>query len=275
MESDNNHIFASLPNQIFRGSGMNGFKRALFVVCMVSAALMAQVSTASAQMAPRRTFSGDRVGGGGYYYGYDPVIYPDINQTNAAYQQSWNQQREYQAQAANQRTEAWQNINQSLAQQASMQTQSMAAERQSSRDWWYQQQSRKLAESKSQGNYQPMVLPPSMFDAPAAEKPAQKEIMLWPTLLKSPEYDEYRAVVEAPFRRSLVDKKPLTADDYRYVLLGLERMKIKLEGQSLQIIESEYAAVESYLDELEADAKARLEQKLAAAKKKEEPAAKP
>jgi len=247
---------------------MNGSTRIRFIIGGIVVALMCQAATALAQMAPRRSFSGDRLGNrGNDYYSYDTAIYPDINKTNAAYQQAAAQQRAYQAQSSMARTSAWQNINQSMAQQASMQTQSMLAQRQSSKDWWYDVQARKLAESKASPSYRPMSLPYS--EGPDAssprspsQKPAVQEIMIWPTLLKNPEFDELRSKIETPFRRAYADKKPLTADDYRGILQAVDEMKVKLQSMSSQIIESEYAAVEGYLNELAADAQKRLEARI-------------
>jgi hypothetical protein len=221
-----------------------------------------QVAAAKAQFAPRRNLGGSR--GGGYYGGYDTFIYPDINQTNAAYQQAYTQNREYQAQTSMARSSAWRNINQSVAQQANDQTQSMLAQRQSSKDWWYAQQSRQLSESKARSSYQPMNLPPAGYAEPAAppQIPTQREIMIWPTLLKNPAFDELRAQVEAPFRRAYADKQPLTADDYRGIIQAIDGMKAKLSGMASQVVETEYAAVEGYLNEIATDAQKRLDARL-------------
>jgi hypothetical protein len=167
------------------------------------------------------------------------------------------------------RTSAWQNINQSMAQQADMRTQSMTADRQSAKDWWFQTQAQQVASRQARASYQPMSLPPlsdGTFDdsasKPRSQASAPKEIMIWPTLLKNSQFDDYRNEVEAPFRRAYADKKPLTADDYRGILNAIDKMKIKLEGMSLQIIESEHATVNGYLDELAADAQKRLDARL-------------
>jgi hypothetical protein len=256
---------------------MNKLMRTNLIVAIL-VALGLHVGTASAQFAPRRNLGGNR--GGGYYGGYDTTIYPDINQTNAAYQQSYTQNRQYQGQVASARTSAWQNINQSVAQQANSQTQSMLAQRQSSKDWWYEQESRKLAQSQARGSYQPRSLPAAGYAdpaVPASQTPSQPEIMIWPTLLKSPAFDALRAQVEAPFRRATADKQPLTADDYRAILRAIEEMKAKLGSLASQVVESEYAAVEGYLNELAADAQKRLDARLSpkpATQKTEAPAAK-
>ena len=243
---------------------MSWFTRTNLILGGIVVAVSMQVEAVNAQFVPRRHIGGYNGG----YYGYDAGIYPDINKTNAAYQQAWTQQKQYQGQTVQAQTSAWQNINRMAAQQASMQTQSMQAQRQSSQDWWFQQQSRKLAESKAGASPQPMFLPSTIYAEPAApvnnppSQAAAKEIMIWPTLLKSPMFDALRAKIESPFRRAYADKKPLTADDYRGILQAIGEMKTKLESLSSQVVESEYAAVEGYLDDLATDAQKRLDARI-------------
>jgi hypothetical protein len=241
---------------------MNAYTRINLILCGMILAVLLQAGTASAQIAPRRPANlGHR--GSGYYGGYDPVIYPDINKSNAAYQQAALQAKQYQAQSSMAATSAWQNINQSMAQQANMQTQSMMAQRDSAKDWWFQQQSQQMANRQARESYQPMVLPNSAeaYDPglqAATQTPAAREIMLWPTLLKNPAFDQLRAKVESPFRRAYADDKPLTADDYRGILQAIDEMKATMKEMSSRVIESEYEAVEGYLNELAADAQKRL-----------------
>jgi hypothetical protein len=239
---------------------MNQLTRTKLIVGGIVLAGLMQAATAEAQIAPRRGFS--RAGG---YDGYDVGIFPDINQSNAAIMQSYTQNRELQTQSAMARSASWRNINQSAAQQANMQTQSMLAQRQSSKDWWYAQQERKLAQSQARSAPPPRSLPATEYAEPSSppeQTPAAREIMIWPTLLKSPMFDDLRAKVEAPFRRAYADKQPLTADDYRGILQAIEEMKAKLATLASQVVESEYAAVESYLNELAADAQKRLDARL-------------
>jgi hypothetical protein len=240
---------------------MSGYTRASLIVGAIVATLLLETNAANAQFAPRRNFGRSN----GNYYNYDSGYYPDINATNAMYQQAWTQHQQFQAQTADTRTAAWQSINQSAAAAANARTQSMMAQRQSSQDWWFQQQSRKLAESKANAAYQPVDLSPLEYNDPAvrsASPTPQNEIMMWPTLLRDPMFDALRAKVEAPFRRAAADKKPMTADDYRGILQALGAMKTELKGLSSQVVESEYSAVESYLDELTADAQKRLDARL-------------
>jgi hypothetical protein len=259
---------------------MNGFLKTLSGLWVLAALVVLFSETASAQISPHRP-TGSRIGnyGGGGYYGYDYAVMPDINKTNAAYQESWNQQKQYQAQVAQSQSDAWRNLNQTIAQQAATQTQTMQADRQASRDWWYQQQSRQLAESKARAAYQPMNLPASAYagSAPAPVEQPVREIMLWPTLLKLPTFNDGRAKVETPFRRASEKKNPLAADDYRSILAAIVVMKTQLEDVSSQVLEAETAMVEGYLNELAADAQKRLDARLKPAdqEEKSEPAAKP
>jgi hypothetical protein len=231
---------------------MNGSIRSLWIVFGILAAMLVQTGAASAQFSPRRSYGGYRGG----YYESDPVIYPNINQTNAAYQQAASQAKQYQASSSMARSSAWQGINQSLAQQANYRTQTMQAEKDSAKDWWFQQQSMQMAQRKA-GSYRPTNLPESDY-AGTDEQPAAREIMLWPTLLKDPAFDELRAEIEAPFRRAHAANKALSADDYRGILKSIDAMKKMLKQISSQVLESEYSAVVSYLDELAADANKRL-----------------
>ena len=75
---------------------MNGFTRTNLIVWGVAVTVFLQVEAASGQFVPRRHSGG--------YGGYDGAIYPDINQTNAALQQAYTQEREYQAQSSMART---------------------------------------------------------------------------------------------------------------------------------------------------------------------------
>jgi hypothetical protein len=245
---------------------MSRFTRFCLLLAGVALALGIYAETASGQLAPRRF-----VGRGGYggYYGYDyGPYYPDINQTNAELQQAYNQERQYQAQSSMARTAAWRNINQTMIDQANQQTQSMLAQRQSAKDWWYQIEAQQVASRQAREAAQAAAAAKSESEDPynnpqaAARNSAAKDIMVWPTLLRGPAFDQLRAEVEAPFRRGYADHKPLTADDYRGILRALDEMKAKLKDFSSRVVESEYVAVESYLDDLAADAQKRLEARL-------------
>ena len=128
---------------------------------------------------------------------------------------------------------------------------------QAARDWMYQHAPPSRSDSR------PTTLPRvAMTTTQSVEKPSTKsvpqEIMLWPTILKDPLFDDDRASVEAPFRRSYADGKPLTIEDYQQIIKTVENMKATIKTLKSQLIESEYAAVEKYLDDLIADAQKRI-----------------
>ncbi len=83
--------------------------------------------------------------------------------------------------------------------------------------------------------------------------------MLWPTVLKDSVFDADRAIVEAPFRRSYADGKSLSIEEYQTIIKTVEKMKTTLKGMAAQLVESEYLAVEKYLDDLIADAQKRIQ----------------
>ena len=129
-----------------------------------------------------------------------------------------------------------------MAQQADDRTQSMMAQRQSGKDWWYQSKRRRWRDRKARASYRPANPPDANYAKPVtpamqapSQTPAAKEIMVWPTLLKEDAFDDLRAKVEAPFRRAYADNKPLTADDYRGILQAVDEMKAKLKGISSQV----------------------------------------
>ena len=92
----------------------------------------------------------------------------------------------------------------------------------------------------------------------AEKAPAPKEIMLWPTILKDSRFDADRAGVEAFFRRSYSDGRPLSAADYQGIIDSVSKMKVSLKSLEPQMVDSEYAAVDNYLDSLIEDAQKRI-----------------
>jgi hypothetical protein len=195
-----------------------------------------------------------------------PYYYPDmgvlgaIDATfqSAAQQRAYSENRQLQMTGSLARSTAWQNVNRSMQAQASSRPESVPDSGQSARDWMFQHS------ASSRPARRPMTLPSTELAAvaPAREssKPAeQKEIMLWPTLLKGDRFEGDRKDVEAPFRRAYADGKPLTVEDYQAVIKAVENMKAAAKGMESQIVADEYAAVQKYLDDLIADAQKRIQ----------------
>ncbi len=196
------------------------------------------------------------------YYPYEDMVggwaLASSTMQNAANQRSYSQNRDLQSQTASQKSAAWQQINSSMASQAQMRTQSMNDQRQSGRDWWYRQQESQIAQRQvARSQPLPVMSAPAKL-ASQTTKSAQREIMLWPTLLKSQTFSADRAAVEAPFRRAYAGGPALGAADYKAIIAAVEKMKTALKSMSGELIESEYESVDRYLDQLLSDAQERI-----------------
>jgi hypothetical protein len=153
--------------------------------------------------------------------------------------------RQLQLQSSLAQTADWRAINQSLQAGALSQRYNALDGGQAARDWMYEM--RRIAGPRE-------TIPPPLRSF--------REIMLWPTLLRGDAFAALRHQVEAPFRRAQADRKPLTAEDYQGIIRALEAMKTTLQAMKPQVLESEYAVVEDYLDDLLREAQRRLESRI-------------
>ncbi len=202
---------------------------------------------------------------GGYYYP-DMSVYGaiDASYQSRTQQQAYSANRQMQMQSTMAKSAAWQNINRSMQAEAASRPTTVSDSGQEARDWMFQHASSRPAR-------RPMTLPASNVAAAAqvertTEPAPQREIMLWPTLLKEQRFEGDRADVEAPFHRADADGKPLTIADYQGIIKTVQGMKETVEGMKPQLIEEEYTAVQKYLDDLIADAQKRIQAKEEAAK---------
>jgi hypothetical protein len=207
------------------------------------------------------------VPGPGYYPDMGVLGSIDATFQSAAQSRAYSENRQMQMTSSMARSAAWMNINRSMQSQASAQPATVPDSGQSSRDWMFQHS----APSRSMGR--PMTLPATNMAAvdPVRDssKPAvEKEIMLWPTLLKEQLFDGERADVEAPFRRAYADGKPLTVADYQGIVKSVDSMKTTVKALESQLVETEYNSVQKYLDDLVADAQKRIQAKEEADKPK-------
>ncbi|MGD0653483.1 MAG: hypothetical protein ABSA16_04010 [Thermoguttaceae bacterium] len=203
-----------------------------------------------------------------------PGYYPDMGvvgsvtaaYTSAAQQNAYMQNRQMQMTSSMAKSLAWQNINRSMQTQAASQTATVSDSGQAARDWMFQHS------APSRPARRPMTLPATEMAAvvPAQEsaKPAvQKEIMIWPTLLKDQRFEGDRTDVEVPFRRAYADGKPLMVADYQGIIKAVENMKASVKSMESQLVETEYNSVQKYLDDLIADAQKRIQAREGAEKK--------
>jgi hypothetical protein len=230
-------------------------------IWVVLAVLVFDALPAQAQFVPRR---GDF--GGGYYYPDSGAMGLAVSAYSTAQgQNAYMQDRQLQAASSMAKSQAWQNINRSMQSQAASQPAAVPDSGQAARDWLFQH------DTPSRPARKPMTLPASDMAAvtPVREpdRPAApREIMLWPTLLKEDRFDGDRTDVEAPFRRTNADGKPLTVEDYQGIIKTVEDMKTAVKGMKSQLVDEEYAAVQKYLDDLIADAQKRIQAREAAEK---------
>jgi hypothetical protein len=222
-------------------------------IWVVLAVLIFDSLPAQAQFVPRRSY-----GGGGYYMESGAMGLATSAYSTAQGQNAYMQDRQLQASSSMAKSQAWQNINRSMQSEAASRPTMVTSSGQEARDWMFQH------EATSRPARRPMTLPASDMAAVTAvrepDRPAApKEIMLWPTLLKEDRFDGDRADVEAPFRRTSADGKPLTIADYKGIIKTVDSMKVTVKGMESQIVEEEYSAVQKYLDDLIADAQKRIQ----------------
>src|SRR3972149_2170138 len=197
------------------------------------------------------------VPGGNYYSDAGVMGVATAAYQSAAQQQAYTANRQMQMTSSMARSAAWQNINRSMQTQAMSRPSSVPDTAQAARDWMFQNTAPKGYSRR------PATLPPVSMSSPApavetSVQAAPREIMLWPTILKDPLFDDDRAGVEAPFRRAYADGKPLSIADYEGIIKTVERMKVSLKSFESQLVASEYDAVEQYLDSLIEDAQKRI-----------------
>ena len=220
------------------------------------AVLLFGVLPAQAQFVPR---------GGGYYLESGAMGLATSAYSTAQGQNAYMQDRQLQATSSMAKSQAWQNVNRSMQSEAASRPTTVTSSGQEARDWMFQH------EATSRPARRPMTLPATELAAVTpvqdpSRPAAPREIMLWPTLLKEQRFDGDRTDVEAPFRRSNADGKPLTVADYQGIIKTVENMKAAVKGMESQIVDEEYAAVQKYLDDLIADAQKRIQAREGAGK---------
>jgi hypothetical protein len=168
-----------------------------------------------------------------------------------------------------------------MMQQAQSRTAGILDQRQNYADWWHQTQQRQFEQRPAPASFGPpaAVGPPPVAAAQSTSgtAPAGKssEVIRWPTILKDPRFAAEREQIEAPFRRGLSGGPHPTAADYRALITTSEAMKVKLRAMAPELIASEYLAVDSFLDQMEGEARTRIEELEARAKPAENPLDKP
>ena len=201
--------------------------------------------TATAQLGPYDSYYG---GWGAYPY-IDSSVY-NTQSRIAAQQRSATQSR-----AFSRSTRIQQDIHNTLASEGRTRTQAIQSSQQQGRDWWFQQEQRKLAQQKSRSGPVASVAAPRSYE-PAATTVESAGIIKWPPLLKEQRFAKQRAMVELPYLDSATGKP--TADEYLGMVKATDQMKVLLKQMSYEINASEYLESEKFLDQLAGEARGRV-----------------
>ena len=90
---------------------------------------------------------------------------------------------------------------------------------------------------------------------------ARTDLIQWPRVLQDPRFDEDRAKIEAPFRRSQEQGTPIPAAEYQQIIAAATDMKLTLRQLASELRGDILLANEQFLDRLIAEAQERIEQK--------------
>ena len=205
--------------------------------------------TATAQLGPY----------GSYYGGWGAYPYIDSSVYNTQSRIAAKQKAATQSQAFSRSTRIQQDIHDTLSSEGRMRTQAIQSSQQQGRDWWFQQEQRKLAQQKSRSGprYGPVasVAAPRSYGS-AATTEESTGIIAWPPLLKAQRFAKQRTMVESPYLDSATGKP--TAEEYLGMVKATDQMKVLLKQMSYEINASEYLESEKFLDQLADEARGHV-----------------
>jgi hypothetical protein len=252
-------------------------RRMCMIVVLAALGIETSVQTVSAQV-----FSGRRVHRSsydGYDSEYDAMVGMNaLNNSNAAARgmaqsyQAWGQQ-------AAQGSATQSGIRSAMDTDAQRRSQAISSQQQSNRDWWYQTERRQVAQrqapaaqpqvvavplpysvpSSGAGSDSPYTPPASVAGFESAPVPVSSGIIKWPPVLSGPAFIRQRARIEDPYLRSIKGLSTPTPKDYRDMIETAEQMKAMLKTVSDVISAQDYMSAVTFLDQLAAEARGRLE----------------
>ncbi len=94
-------------------------------------------------------------------------------------------------------------------------------------------------------------------DSPSAD--TTPGVIAWPPALRGPRFAAHRARIESPFRQ---ENSSRSAEDYQAIILAGAEMKTMLDESKAELAEKAYRAAASFLEQLAAEARERLDAKL-------------
>ncbi len=212
-------------------------------------------AAASAQFWPGHGY------GHGGYGGWGAIVaqQADATMRNIAQQEHATSERI----AAQQSAALQGSIRNTLSTQADMRTQGILNQQQSNRDWWFQVQQQQQAQRRAMQALTPSsAAPTSVPTAPAHRTPpVATDIIPWPPVLWDSRFAQQRAAVEAPYRRDTGTQATPTVADYESMIEAAGQMKLLLGELTAEISAQDYLHAEKFLDQLAAEARARIENK--------------
>ncbi len=206
--------------------------------------------------------------GGGYggYRGYGGWGAAESNSQYIVGSQLAAQNRQAGQQAAMAQNAVVQSgIRNTLSNQADSRSNAILTQRQSTQDWWFQNQQQQAAErraaeyrspSPGAAGYGP-ALGTGNF-VPAGEPPrVALDVIRWPTVLQDGAFASERTQVEAPYRRSPPKLSTPTASNFGTIVETVEEMQAVLEWKLSDsgLPTNEYNQAKAFLAKMHAEAR--------------------
>ncbi len=236
-------------------------RRTILIRCVAilgATAILAVANTSVAQFLPHGYHGG---GWGAYPYGSSSY---NTSRNIASREYAASQQR-----ASQQQARIGTDIRNTMNRDAQARIQSSTAQRQSAKDWWFQQEQRKTAERQQAGRGAPVGLPAAM-PVGGALPPSTPRVggsidpidtssgIRWPTLLRDPQFRQRRERLDKLFGERTAANSGPNSQHTLQILATVDQLKRLLREMAPQLNASEYLAVDEFLDGLAAQAKKPL-----------------
>jgi hypothetical protein len=222
-------------------------KRHILVAVLFSCNIFLPATISFAQFYP-----GYGYGGWGGMDGSAALLGADYRQ--AAVIQARSQSRVAGQEAAiNQNLVVQSGIRNTLSNQAQSRSDEIQRQQQSTQDWWFQQQSQKVAQRNAVG-YASVGMPAGLsgsFAPSGGPPPAAMDIIQWPSLLQEPCFASERTQIESPYRRTPPRLSAPSQADYRQMASTVEDMKAVLEWRLSEGVNTDdYKTAKAFLIKL-------------------------
>jgi hypothetical protein len=220
-------------------------KRRILAAALLAGGILGLSGRASAQFYP-----GYGYGGWGGADGAAALLGADTRQATAMQLKAQSTQAGQQA-AMQQNYVVQSGIRNTLSSQAQSQTNAILNQQQATQDWWFQQQSQRLAQGRAMAMENGGVAVPTGFAPAGGPPPVAMDIIKWPTVLQEKCFASERAKIEAPYRRTPPKLSLPTPADYRQMADTVEDMKAVLQWRLQEgVSTADYDAAKAFLNKL-------------------------